>query len=105
MGIGSVGFFIATEYDLKILLYPYYQFKVYAYCLMDNHGHLMIDTSGADISKIRIKDFLLNRILKTLTVSFVPKGLCVTISKKLEVQNYFILSSLFLLIYIEKNNE
>ncbi|MBF8983827.1 transposase [Lutibacter sp. B2] len=27
-------------------------FKVYAYCLMDNHGHLIIDSNGADISKI-----------------------------------------------------
>jgi putative transposase len=29
-----------------------YQFKLYAFCLMDNHGHLMIDANGADISKI-----------------------------------------------------
>lgn len=29
-----------------------YKFKVYAYCLMDNHGHLIIDANGADISKI-----------------------------------------------------
>ncbi|WP_053954973.1 transposase [Inediibacterium massiliense] len=29
-----------------------YQFKIYAYCLLDNHGHLMIDVNGADISKI-----------------------------------------------------
>jgi REP element-mobilizing transposase RayT len=27
-----------------------YKFKVYAYCLMLNHGHLMIDANGADIS-------------------------------------------------------
>jgi putative transposase len=27
-------------------------FKVYAYCLMTTHGHLMIDANGADISKI-----------------------------------------------------
>ena len=27
-------------------------FKVYAYCLMDNHGHLLIDVNGADISRI-----------------------------------------------------
>ena len=26
-------------------------FKVYAYCLMGNHGHLIIDCAGADISK------------------------------------------------------
>lgn len=29
-----------------------FNFKVYAYCLMSNHGHLIIDTNGADISKI-----------------------------------------------------
>jgi putative transposase len=29
-----------------------YKFKVYAYCLMGNHGHLMIDANGADISKV-----------------------------------------------------
>lgn len=27
-------------------------FKLYGYCLMDNHGHLIIDVNGADISKI-----------------------------------------------------
>ena len=29
-----------------------YQFKVYSYCLMNNHGHLMLDCNGADISRI-----------------------------------------------------
>lgn len=29
-----------------------YNFKVYAYCLMDTHLHLIIDPNGADISKI-----------------------------------------------------
>lgn len=29
-----------------------YLFKVYAYCLMDNHAHLIIDSNGADISTI-----------------------------------------------------
>ncbi len=29
-----------------------YGFALYAYCLMDNHGHLLIDTQGADISAI-----------------------------------------------------
>ncbi|MCM0650009.1 transposase [Clostridium swellfunianum] len=29
-----------------------YNFKVYAYCLMKNHVHLIIDSNGADISKI-----------------------------------------------------
>ena len=27
-------------------------FKLYGYCLMDNHAHMMIDANGADISKI-----------------------------------------------------
>ena len=27
-------------------------FKIYAYCLMDNHGHLLIDANGGDISTI-----------------------------------------------------
>ncbi|PRR78532.1 Transposase IS200 like protein [Clostridium liquoris] len=27
-------------------------FKVYGYCLMTNHGHLIIDVNGSDISKI-----------------------------------------------------
>lgn len=29
-----------------------FAFKVYAYCLMDTHAHLIIDCCGADISKI-----------------------------------------------------
>lgn len=29
-----------------------YLFKVYAYCLMNNHTHFIIDSNGADISKI-----------------------------------------------------
>ncbi len=29
-----------------------YYFKVYAYCLMNNHAHFIIDANGADISKI-----------------------------------------------------
>jgi putative transposase len=29
-----------------------YNFKVYAYCLMSNHVHLIVDSNGADISKI-----------------------------------------------------
>jgi REP element-mobilizing transposase RayT len=28
------------------------EFKVYAYCLMDTHGHFIIDANGADISKV-----------------------------------------------------
>lgn len=29
-----------------------FNFKIYAYCLMNNHVHLIIDANGADISKI-----------------------------------------------------
>lgn len=29
-----------------------YLFKVYAYCIMDTHAHMIIDCNGADISKI-----------------------------------------------------
>ena len=29
-----------------------YNIKIYAYCLMDNHSHLLIDSNGADISKV-----------------------------------------------------
>jgi putative transposase len=29
-----------------------YNIKVYGYCLMDNHSHLLIDSNGADISKV-----------------------------------------------------
>lgn len=29
-----------------------YGFKVYAYCLMSNHAHFIIDINGADISKV-----------------------------------------------------
>ena len=29
-----------------------YKFKVYSYCFMDNHLHLIVDSNGADISKI-----------------------------------------------------
>ncbi|QEK13075.1 transposase [Crassaminicella thermophila] len=39
-------FALIKKYILK------FQFKVYAYCLMDNHGHLIIDVNGGDISRI-----------------------------------------------------
>ena len=39
-------FSLIRKYQVK------YGFKVYAYCLMDNHGHFIIDSAGADISKI-----------------------------------------------------
>ena len=29
-----------------------YGFKLYAFCLMDNHAHMVIDAAGADITKI-----------------------------------------------------
>lgn len=41
------------EYMMLIKEYQkVYDFKIYAYCLMDNHVHLIVDSNGADISKI-----------------------------------------------------
>jgi len=41
------------EYLFRVKKYQdRYHFKVYAYCLMDNHAHFIIDANGADISKI-----------------------------------------------------
>jgi len=37
---------LIRKYQLK------YMFKVYGYSLMDNHGHLIIDVNGGDISRI-----------------------------------------------------
>ena len=39
-----------------------YKFRVYGYCLMDNHVHMIIDANGADISEIMhsIKEEFLN---------------------------------------------
>jgi len=47
-----------TDNDKKVYLnlikkyQDLYHFKIYAYCLMDNHAHLVIDVNGADISSI-----------------------------------------------------
>lgn len=38
-------FLIMRKYQIK------HGFKIYAYCLMNNHGHFIIDCNGADISK------------------------------------------------------
>lgn len=38
--------------DLIMKYQDIYFFKVYAYCVMDTHAHLIIDSSGADISSI-----------------------------------------------------
>lgn len=49
-------FILDADKDIYLSMIRDYQkifgFKVYAYCLMPNHGHFIIDTSGADISKI-----------------------------------------------------
>ncbi len=55
--ISEIDLFKDDEDKVKYLSltkrYQYkYGFDVYAYCLMDNHGHLIIDCLGADISKI-----------------------------------------------------
>jgi len=36
---------LLKRYQLK------FGFKVYAYCLMDNHSHILINSNGADVSK------------------------------------------------------
>ena len=38
--------------ELLIKYKSIYKFEIYAYCLMSNHAHLLIDCSGADISVI-----------------------------------------------------
>ena len=55
--ITEVDLFKDTEDKKKYLLLIkkykiLYNFKLYGYCLMDNHLHLIIDANGADISKI-----------------------------------------------------
>ncbi|WP_053955317.1 transposase [Inediibacterium massiliense] len=55
--ISEVNLFLDDLDKIKYfkLIYKYqkkFQFKVYAYCLMDSHGHMIIDCNGADISKI-----------------------------------------------------
>ncbi|MBU3092623.1 transposase [Clostridium sp. CM028] len=41
-----------NKYLSLVKKYKYlYNFKIYGYCLMDNHSHLMIDANGTDISK------------------------------------------------------
>jgi len=55
--ISEVDLFKDDE-DKKVYLYfvkkyqKLYLFRVYAYCLMDNHVHIMIDANGSDISKV-----------------------------------------------------
>ena len=55
--ISEVNLFKDVEDKKKYLLIikkykDLYNFKLYGYCLMDNHSHLMIDANGADISKV-----------------------------------------------------
>jgi REP element-mobilizing transposase RayT len=56
-GISDVKLFRSSaDKEMYLRLIKKYQqtylFKVYAYCLMDTHAHLIIDCNGADISKI-----------------------------------------------------
>jgi len=37
---------LIKKYQIK------FGYKVYAYCIMDNHSHILIDSNGADISKV-----------------------------------------------------
>ena len=42
-----------TKYLMLIKKYKLiYNFKLYGYCLMDTHSHLIIDANGSDISKV-----------------------------------------------------
>ena len=55
--ISEVNLFKDAEDKKKYLLLvkkykDLYNFKIYGYCLMDNHMHLMVDANGADISKV-----------------------------------------------------
>ena len=55
--ISEIELFKEDEDKVKYLeLMKKYQYKygfgIYSYCLMGNHGHLLIDTLGADISKV-----------------------------------------------------
>lgn len=55
--ISEVNLFRDDEDKKKYLLLvqkykDLYNFKIYGYCLMDNHSHLMVDANGSDISKV-----------------------------------------------------
>ncbi|SHE92135.1 transposase [Caloramator proteoclasticus] len=55
--ISEVNLFKDDEDKINYLNYmkkaqEQFEFIVYAYCLMDNHAHFIIDANGADISKI-----------------------------------------------------
>lgn len=55
--ISEVTLFKDDEDKKKYLLFvkkykTLHNFKLYGYCLMDNHAHLMIDANGCDISKV-----------------------------------------------------
>lgn len=56
-GITDTVLFGSSEDKIKYLEYvkkyqEIFGFKLYAYCLMDTHGHMIIDAAGADISDI-----------------------------------------------------
>ena len=55
--ISEVELFKTIDDKLKYIYYirkyqKIYEFKVYGYCLMNNHVHMLIDANGADISQI-----------------------------------------------------
>jgi putative transposase len=55
--ISEVDLFKTKDDKLRYIYYikkyqKTYEFKVYGYCLMDTHLHLLIDANGADISRI-----------------------------------------------------
>ena len=55
--ISEINLFKEAEDKEKYLFFikkykALYNFKIYGYCLMDNHAHLMVDANGSDISKV-----------------------------------------------------
>ena len=55
--ISEIDMYTDDDDKLKYIFYikkyqRIYKFKIYSYCFMSNHVHLIIDTNGADISKI-----------------------------------------------------
>lgn len=47
--------------DTLLRMKEKYNYKIYAYCLMENHVHILIDTNGSDISQI----------MRSINVSYV----------------------------------
>lgn len=90
------------DYFLTLLstLISKYEVKIYAYCLMSNHYHLIIDTCGLDISKLMM---ILNlRYVKYINKKYNRRGPLLDgrfFSKPVNNMNYLI----YLSAYIHNN--